>query len=51
MRHIFWNTYNTKIIAQSLDQENGRLLLVAGAEKNRSFIVIKSIAVDIWPAK
>ena len=59
MQHIFWSTWNAKVIAQSLItiRYGGRIVaggpgLVADAEKkNRSFTVIKSIAIEFVPAK
>ena len=59
MRQIFWSTWNAKVIAQSPDHNKkkwrpdcGGPGLVADAEKkkNRSFTVIKSIAIEFVPA-
>ena len=53
MWHIFWSTWNAEVIAQTPDhnKKNGGLLLVANAAKNRSFVVIKSIAIELLSAK
>ena len=54
MRLIFWRTWNDKVIAQSPDHNKKKWRFVAGGrcwEKNRSFAVIKSIAIEFLQAK
>ena len=61
MRHIFWSTCNDKVIAQSPDHNKNkwrpdcrwrpRADDRCWEKKNRSFTVIKSIAIEFVPAK
>ena len=52
MQYIFWSTSNAKVIAQSPDLNKMKWGTVAGGQcqKNRSFTVIKSIAIEFVPA-
>ena len=49
MQHIFSSMWNAKAIVQSPDttRRTGGLSLVVDIEKNRSFTVIKSIAIEL----
>ena len=55
MRHIFWSTWNAKVIAQSPaitapQREEVADCLGLMLRKNKSFMAIKSIAIEFVPA-